>query len=118
MTPNPPPQWLPGRILQTAREKAGYSKRQAAQRANISPTHYRQLEDGGRILDGDFQPVNPSIDTLTKAATAVGADPLAVTSAAGINPADVQRKTLHNMVEGIPEPLLPAAIALLEGLEN
>lgn len=118
MTPNPPPQWLPGRILQTAREQAGLSKRQAALNAGITPTFYRRIEDGGHLIDGEFTPVNPSVDKLAAAAEAVGADPQAVLSAAGYNPAELQRKTLHNKVEGLPDRLLPAALNLIEQLEN
>lgn len=118
MTPNPPPQWLPGRILQTAREQAGLSKRQAALNAGITPTFYRRIEDGGHLINGEFTPVNPSVEKLTAAAKAVGADPHAVLSAAGYNPADVQRKTLHTKVEGLPDRLLPAALNLIEQLER
>lgn len=118
MTENPPPQWLPGRIIQNAREQAGLSKREAAKRADISPTFYRRIEDGGHIQDNSFTPVNPSTDTLIRSAQAVGADPQAVLAAAGINPADLQRKTLHNIVEGLPDQKLPAAISLIRQLAN
>lgn len=118
MTTNPPPQWLPGRILQTAREQAGLSKRQAANNAGMTPTFYRRIEDGGHIADGTYIPVNPSVEKLASAATAVGADPTAVLSAAGYNPADLQRKTLHNKVEGLPDRLLPAALNLINQLES
>ena len=118
MTSTPPQQWLPGRILQTAREQAGLSKRQAARTAGITPTFYKRIEDGGHYLDGEFTPVNPSVGKLIAAAQAVGAVPQAGLAAAGDDPADLQRKTLHNKVEGLPDRLLPAALTLIEQLEN
>ena len=118
MTDTPPQQWLPGRILQTAREQAGLSKRQAARTAGITPTFYKRIEDGGHYLNGEYTPVNPSVDKLIAAAQAVGADPHAVLSAAGHNPLELQRKTLHDKVEGLPDRLIPAALTLIDQLDS
>ena len=118
MTNTPPQQWLPGRILQTAREQAGLSKRQAALNAGITPTFYRRIEDGGHLANGEYIPVNPSVDKLASAAEAVGADTTAVLSAAGYNPVELQRKTLHQKVEGLPDRLIPAALNLIESLDG
>ena len=116
MTPTQPQQWPPGRILQAAREQAGISKREAARRAGITPSFYRRIEDGGHLTNGEFAPVNPSVDKLVASARAVGADETAVISAAGYNPIDLQRKALHQKVEGLPDRLIPAALSLIGSL--
>ena len=111
-----PPQWPAGKILQTARENAGLSKRETARRAKLAPSFYGRIENGGHTTKGKWVPVNPSADTITACARAVDTDPDALLSAAGFNLADIQRKALHDKVEGLPDAKLPAAIALLDQL--
>lgn len=118
MTAKPPAQWLPGQILATARTAAGYSKREAARRAGVTPSFYIRIEDGGHTEKGHFVAVNPSRDKLVSAAKAVGADPQAVLSAAGYDLAQIQREAAHELVDNLPERLLPAALNLLQQLDH
>ena len=111
-----PPQWPAGQILQHARETAGLSKRETARRAKIAPSFYGRIENGGHHINGEWTPVNPSIDTLTACAHAVNTDINALLSAAGHDIADIQRKALHDKVEGLPDAKLPAALVLLNQL--
>ena len=111
-----PPQWPAGQILQHARETAGLSKRETARRAKIAASFYGRIENGGHTTNGKWIPVNPSADTITACANAVNTDPQALLSAAGFDLTDIQRKTLHDIVEGLPDTKLPAAVALLEQL--
>lgn len=68
-------QWETGKLLQAARERAGLSKRQAAYRAGISETWWRQIESGVIMRDGTPVPITPPIETIAKAAIVVDLDP-------------------------------------------
>lgn len=71
-----------GQLLETARQKAGISGRQAASRSGISATRWRQIVrgEGGR----------PPAVTVVAAALGVGADPAQALTAAKL-PADPDR---------------------------
>lgn len=62
--------------------------REAARRADISDTRWRQLEKGSQqVAKGIHVPVQPKPETAAKAARAVGADPAEGLRLAGYDPA-------------------------------
>lgn len=94
---NTPPQWKVGQLMQRARETAGYSKRQAAEKAGISEGRWRQLEDGWEVSRGVRQPVRTTPKTMAQIAHAMGIDESKLLRAAGFRPdqaavADVVRE--------------------------
>ena len=66
-------QWEVGQILKQARTMNGLSQRAAATQAGISPTRWRQIEDGFETIRGTRVPVRVPRDTLLAVAAAVGA---------------------------------------------
>lgn len=65
-------QWLPGQLLQQAREHSGLSKAEAARRSGLSESWWRRLETGVNIRDGKRIPISASPEALAKAAQGVG----------------------------------------------
>lgn len=118
MTETPPAPWPPGKLLKEARVANGYSKRQAADQSGLSQTYYRWIEDGGHYADGEFIPVSPTADSLHMAALGAGADIDAILIAAGYDPGELHRKTLHEIVEGLPADKLPTALRMLQALSR
>lgn len=116
MTDNQPQQWAPGQALQHAREYAGLSKREAAKRADLSSAYYRWIEYGSRYNNGVLEIVNPSAEALHACAVAVGADPQHVLQLAGIDPAAVTRRDLHEAVEKLPPEMVEPALRMVKGL--
>ena len=75
-----------GRLLETAREQLGYSKRRAAAEAGISEARWRQIVTGIRRAGGGVTlPVNPRPETLASMARAVDVQPDVVLRAAGLD---------------------------------
>ncbi|MBV7292328.1 helix-turn-helix domain-containing protein [Corynebacterium sp. TAE3-ERU16] len=113
-------QWEPGRIIQTAREDTGLSKRQAAQRAGISESWWRQIESGYKRVDGEPVRANVPEKALVSAAVAVGADTQAVLAAAGYDEDNAPRITLREQVEiqlsALSERQLGLVHAYIEGI--
>lgn len=118
MTPQPPPQWQPGQLLQAAREANGLSKRQASIRAGISGGYYRWVEYGTRLNKGEYEVVNPSPEALRAAAIAVGANPDEVLSAAGMDPTLLLRSELHQLINELPRDMVKPALRMVRGLVN
>ena len=65
-------QWLPGQLLQQAREHGGLSKAEAARRSGLSESWWRRLETGVNIRNGKRIPISASPEALAKAAQGVG----------------------------------------------
>ncbi|WP_067565958.1 helix-turn-helix domain-containing protein [Nocardia acidivorans] len=82
-------QWEFGRLLQTARETAGLSKREAAKRAGISESRWRQLEAGYELIRKQTFPVKTTPETVAQVAASVGASRDELLEAAGFDPAMV-----------------------------
>jgi len=64
--------WPLGRELRRRRDDAGLSQRQAAARAGISESKWRQLEHGTMTMSGQAVHVKPRPTTVAAAARAVG----------------------------------------------
>lgn len=90
-----------GVLIERARAELRISAREAARRAGISPTRWRQVVTGEQIKNGRPVAVNPTARTVVAMALAVVADPADALTAAGLSvPADlallvgdVQRET-------------------------
>ncbi|MCU1647113.1 MAG: hypothetical protein JWN03_7388 [Nocardia sp.] len=80
-------QWEFGRRVEAARETAGLSKREAAKRAGISESRWRQLEAGHETVRGQTYPVKTTPETVAHIADAVGASREELLEAAGFDPA-------------------------------
>jgi len=63
-----------GQRLWEGRKRLQISKREAAHRAGISETLWRQLEGGGKIVDGRLVDPNPLPENLYGAFKAIGED--------------------------------------------
>lgn len=73
-----------GALIEHARAELRISAREAARRAGISPTRWRQVVTGSQIKRGRAVPVNPTARTVVAMALAVLADPATALSAAGL----------------------------------
>lgn len=71
-TPNPPPE---GEALERARQRARLSQREAARRADISETRWRQITKGHHIAGGVAVPDYGPAETIARMALAVGLTP-------------------------------------------
>jgi transcriptional regulator with XRE-family HTH domain len=79
-----------GVLIERARAELRISAREAARRAGISPTRWRQVVTGEQIKNGRPVPVNPTARTVVAMALAVLADPAGALAAAGLTvPADL-----------------------------
>ncbi len=67
-----------GRHLYQGRKHFQISKREAARRAGISESMWRQLEAGGRVVQGEVVVPNPRPENLYAAVVAVGEDPAVI----------------------------------------
>src|SRR5690606_6346460 len=85
--PNPmttnPDQWLAGQLIREARSLAGLSARTAAERAGMSESWWRKMEQGYYRSNGKILPVQPTVEALKKAANVVGLPPRQLLAAAG-----------------------------------
>lgn len=77
-----------GQALRAARtsRRPALSFRRAAARAGLSETRWRQIEQGYELRAGVKVPVSTTVDTLGRMAAAVGLDPAAVVTLAGMDP--------------------------------
>jgi transcriptional regulator with XRE-family HTH domain len=73
-----------GALLEHARAELRISGRDAARRAGISPTHWRQVVTGSQVKRGRSVPVNPAPRTVVAMALAVVIDPADALAAAGL----------------------------------
>lgn len=64
-----------GARIAEARAKLGLSKREAARRAGISDSRWRQIESGWQTKNGVRQPAQTTAETLEQIAEVVGLDP-------------------------------------------
>lgn len=117
MTTTPPEtQWLPGRLLQRAREQHGLSKPEAAHAAGLSVSWWRRLESGFTYRGGERVPVKASDAALIKAAAGVGISPEEILNAAGLRTTPSGREGAHQLVDTLPEHLVDVAAAYMSGL--
>lgn len=80
-----------GALVEHARAELRISAREAARRAGISPTRWRQVVTGSQVKRGRAVPVNPTARTVVGMALAVHADPTAALTAAGLEvPANLE----------------------------
>lgn len=100
-------------LIEHARAELRISAREAARRAGISPTRWRQVVTGTQVKSGRAVPVNPTPRTVISMALAVLADPAAALTAAGLAvPANLDRliADLRGEVRGretaIPGPVV------------
>ena len=97
-----PQQWPAGQLLQTAREREGLSKAEAARRSRLSES------------------ITPTPEALAKAAQAVNLPVNQVLEAAGLapereNPEDLQDEAAQ-LLKALPIHLQREAVAYLRGL--
>ncbi len=121
MTSKKPPQWQAGKILQSARESLSITKREAARRAGISESRWRQLESGCRYSDGKWLPASAPATTLTKAARAVELDPGPVLVSAGKRRSrsdEEARDYIYSLVERLNLKQLHTVTGFIEGILN
>lgn len=79
-----------GSLIEHARAELRISAREAARRADISPTRWRQIVTGLQVKRGQAVPVNPAPRTVVAMALAVLVDPADALAAAGLTvPADL-----------------------------
>lgn len=64
-----------GRLMYLGRKSRQISMREAARRAGFSEALWRLLENGGRMVNGEWKPPNPRPENLLAAALAVGQEP-------------------------------------------
>lgn len=115
-----PDQWLPGQLLQQAREHSGLSKIEAARRAGLSETWWRRLEDGFNIRNGKRIPISASPEALAKAARGVGLSVNQIFEAANITNAAPSHEEYYEEIareaKRLPLPLQKEALAFIRGL--
>lgn len=81
-----------GTYLVEARERINMSRREAARRAGISESRYRQVELGYQQVSPDIRvPVSPKAETVVSMAQAVEADPAEALRLNGMDPATYSR---------------------------
>lgn len=112
----PDTQWLPGRLLQRARERHGLSKPEAAHAAGLSVSWWRRLESGFTYRGGERVPVKASDAALIKAAAGVGISPEEILNAAGLRSTPAGREGAHQLVDSLPTHLVDVAAAYMAGL--
>lgn len=79
-------QWPLGRLMTESRAALRLSKRQAASRAGISETRWRQLEAGFETIRGQNFPVKTTPETVARIASALSQSADKFLSAAGFDP--------------------------------
>ncbi|MDK8889213.1 helix-turn-helix transcriptional regulator [Corynebacterium ulcerans] len=121
MTESPIYQWPAGRLLQAAREQKGLSKRDAAKRAGISESRWRQIECGWKKTNGELIETRPTSLNLVKCAKAVGASPDNILVAAGMKRAPATKATrddLHAVVDTLTPSEVTAVLAFISGIQT
>lgn len=94
-----------GELLEHAREKVLHiSARQAAMRAGISGTRWKQVVTGIAWRDGEPTPVRSTARTVVAMALAVEVDPAEALEAAGLEASDA---AVAAMVQEVREPREP-----------
>lgn len=79
-----------GHLLEEHRAALGLSGREAARRAGISESRWRQVVSGVQPTSGKTVPVNPRPRTVVAMAQAVHASPRDALEAAGLDPARLE----------------------------
>jgi hypothetical protein len=103
-----------GELLEHAREKVLHiSARQAAARAGISGTRWRQVVTGIAWRGGEATPVRSTARTVVAMALAVEVDPAEALKAAGI---DATSEAVQAIVRDARTPKEPAAAGARPGL--
>lgn len=114
-----------GVLIEHARAELRISAREAARRADISPTRWRQVVTGSQVKGGRAVPVNPTARTVVAMALAVLADPATALQAAGYAvPANLDlliadiRGEQHGRESAAPGPVIDLSAADHERLNR
>jgi transcriptional regulator with XRE-family HTH domain len=106
-----------GEALFNARKKLQLSKREAADRAGISDSFWRQLEAGGKWVGGKLILPNPRPESFSKVLRAVSIDPLNLISIPGfIQPHPEEEPWRYRSLYDKLEKLTEANVQLIESL--
>lgn len=113
-----PDQWLPGQLLQQAREHNGLSKAEAARRSGLSESWWRRLETGVNIRNGQKIRVTSTPEALAKAAQGVNLPVNQIFEAAGLEtttPTNLSDE-ITTEAKRLPPHLQREALAFIRGL--
>ena len=113
-----PDQWLPGQLLQQAREHNGLSKAEAARRSGLSESWWRRLETGINIRNGQKIRVTATPEALAKAAQGVNLPVNQIFEAAGLEtttPTNLSDEITTD-AKRLPPHLQREALAFIRGL--
>lgn len=113
-----PDQWLPGQLLQKAREYNGLSKAEAARRSGLSESWWRRLETGINIRNGQKIRVTATPEALAKAAQGVNLPVNQIFEAAGLEtttPTNLSDE-ITTEAKRLPPHLQREALAFIRGL--
>lgn len=113
-----PDQWLPGQLLQQAREYNGLSKAEAARRSGLSESWWRRLETGVNIRNGQKIRVTATPEALAKAAQGVNLPVNQIFEAAGLEtttPTNLSDE-ITTEAKRLPPHLQREALAFIRGL--
>ena len=113
-----PDQWLPGQLLQQAREHNGLSKAEAARRSGLSESWWRRLETGVNIRNGQKIRVTATPEALAKAAQGVNLPVNQIFEAAGLEtttPTNLSDE-ITTEAKRLPPHLQREALAFIRGL--
>mgnify|MGYP002719852182 FL=1 len=113
-----PDQWLPGQLLQQAREYNGLSKAEAARRSGLSESWWRRLETGINIRNGQKIRVTATPEALAKAAQGVNLPVNQIFEAAGLEtttPTNLSDE-ITTEAKRLPSHLQREALAFIRGL--
>jgi transcriptional regulator with XRE-family HTH domain len=106
-----------GQLLWEGRKRLQMSKREAASRAGISEALWRQLEGGGKMVQGRVIKPNPRPENLYGALKAVGEDPEAAFAFLHWDvPEPLPTREYDDRLEAKLSRLLPRDRALIESL--
>lgn len=100
-----------GRMLEEAREAIGISGREAARRATITDTRWRQVVSGIQARGDKTSPARPRPQTVVAMALAVDVDPAAALKAAGMDDDPKRVVALIGELDRIPPPAAADALA-------
>lgn len=113
-----PDQWLPGQLLQQAREYNGLSKAEAARRSGLSESWWRRLETGINIRNGQKIRITATPEALAKAAQGVNLPVNQIFEAAGLEtttPTNLSDE-ISTEAKRLPPHLQREALAFIRGL--
>lgn len=113
-----PDQWLPGQLLQQAREHNGLSKAEAARRSGLSESWWRRLETGINIRNGQKIRITATPEALAKAAQGVNLPVNQIFEAAGLEtttPTNLSDE-ITTEAKRLPPHLQREALAFIRGL--